>query len=600
MESPLPSNESLIAYSQAIGWKDLEHYKRAFNQAVKDLANDPATQNTLPLDTLSKRTGITVQAAFDPTDLDSANVLFMEVDGHRAVLGSYVNQRYRRGKSVMGALVPYNLNPSVHHLNLAETANPATRMQALGAELELGLLHRDGSGPSIEEVEHYIGRYSVHARRLGITPQVDHEACQYQIETHVAPSVGYHRTRHSLDGIMQALVATSEETGLITAILSSYPTRSDFRMSPDPKVQSAVDLMLALNGEFPEFGQRLADANARYHVTPPAHHVEMFRNQGCHIHLDIAGRSEALGLFTFYTMLRSASAAASAAVLKGGPFVNGTCDAELLCTREYLRHTTITGNYITIPTSPHYSDDGFDTYANLLNSPRVNAVARAHLIDDNNGSPVSAMHNPLGRIRPDLGNKDRICTIESTGMPTNISAARMAAVLADFEFSHLLMEHYYRMYGTDLEPMMANAEMWAMMGPLPGNDYQEMHRRSDLEGTDFTLRVATGVEMSLPEFYERKRRFMHRALADVPNVTARSIDDVYTSLGRMLDPLGGKRAQTVEQYIADPKLRSTGNWGQILRDAYIEEGGVVGAHHPDAVLRVVTRVHDALRSRYLT
>ena len=272
-------------------------------------------------------------------------------------MGSYVSKRYRKSKTIMEAMTPYNLNPAVNHTNLNETGSPVTRMRALGAEIELGLIRQDGTGPSVEEVDQYTQEYQIHARRLGITPQVDHEACQYQVETHVAPGVGYHKTRHSLDGIMQALVASSEATGLMTAIMSSYPTESDFKMSEDPKVQTAVDLMLDVNSAYPEYGQRLEDARRRYHCETDYHHVEMFRLQGCHIHLDIAGRSEALGLFTFYTALRSATASANATVLKGGPFVNGTCDPDLLCVREYLRHTTITGNYIEIPTSPHLSKD---------------------------------------------------------------------------------------------------------------------------------------------------------------------------------------------------------------------------------------------------
>jgi hypothetical protein len=67
----------------------------------------------------------------------------------------------------------------------------------------------------------------------------------------------------------------------------------------------------------------------------------------------------------------------------------------------------------------------------------------------------------------------------------------------------------------------------------------------------------------------------------------------------MLNPPSKKRAETVEQYINDPKLRSTGNWGRILRDTFIEEGGVPGTQDAAAVLRVTNRIHDSLKSRYL-
>jgi hypothetical protein len=597
---PLPSNQELADFSQTVDWQQIEDQKRKFNQAVKELAQDPVQRDTLPLDALSQAIGATVQTYFDPQDLNMPNVLFVEQNGKRYVLGSYVSRRYRKGKSIMGAMTPYHLNPAVNHLNLAETTAPGTRMRALGAEVELGLMHRDGRGPTVAESDEYTRHYQKHARRLGITPQIDHEACQYQIETHVAPGVGYHKTRHSLEGIVQALVHSSEATGLITSILSAYPTESDFKISDDPKVQTAVDLMLDVNSAFPEYKTRLDQAHTRYHMQPGQfHHVEMFRLQGCHIHLDIAGRSEALGLFTFYTMLRSATAAANAAVLKGGPFVNGTCDPELLCTREYLRHTTVTGNYIEVPTSPHLSPGGLDNYANLLNSGWVNAVARAMLIDFDMPQPISAMHNPIGRVRPDLGSSKRICTVESTGMPANVSTGRMAAVLTDFEFSHALLELYFRQHGSDLGPMHDDQTMWAVLGPLSHQTYREMHNRSDRDGSDMVIKTGVGTEMSLAEFYEMKRVFMHQALADVPEIAPHDIDAVYMSLIRMIDPPSKRSAETVEQFIADEKLRSTGNWGKILVNTFQDEGGVIGTYNPAAVLKVVNRIHDALRQRYL-
>jgi hypothetical protein len=125
-----------------------------------------------------------------------------------------------------------------------------------------------------------------------------------------------------------------------------------------------------------------------------------------------------------------------------------------------------------------------------------------------------------------------------------------------------------------------------------------MQDLSDRQCTDITLTTATGSQTSLVEFYERKRVYMHKHLVDVVDIAPRDIDDVYTSLARMLAPPSGHIAQTVEQYVNDPKLRSTGNWGQILRNSFIEEGGVPGTHNPDAVLRVVNRIHDALHARY--
>lgn len=223
------------------------------------------------------------------------------------------------------------------------------------------------------------------------------------------------------------------------------------------------------------------------------------------------------------------------------------------------------------------------------------------LYEDGLGTPNSTMHNVLGRLRPDLGSSKRICTLESTGMPVNISASRQAAVLTDFEFSHAILEDYFRRHGADLTPMYEDRALLEILGPLSPQDFQQLHDDSDRMGSDATIRTAVGSEMSLAEFYEKKRLYMHRHLVDaVPgHIRPRDIDDVYSSINRMLVPPSGQQAQTVEQYINDPKLRSTGNWGRILRNAFIEEGGSPGTSNPEAVLRVITRMHGALRARYL-
>jgi hypothetical protein len=595
----LPSNDTLIAFSENIPWQEIERKKRLFNRALAALAQEKRESGSL-LEYFSNAIDAPV-TLFDPESADSqGNVLLAEHNGHHFVLGSFVSERYRSGHSYIESIIPYNLNPSVNHTNIHETEDSTTRMRVLGAEIELGLVHRDGRSPSEEEMQEYMRRYYDHALRIGIYPKLDREACQYQVEAHIAPSIGYHKTRAALNGILTALAAASDDTGMVTAIMSCYPTLSDFKMTDHPKVETAVDLMLETNGLFPQYAQRLAETQARYHVDPAnSHFVNMFRIQGCHIHIDLAGRSESLGLLTFHTILKSASALANAAVLKGGPFVNGTCDAELLCAREYVRGSTVTGRYLHLPTSPHLSPDGLRKYAALLSKERANAVGRAMLYDDSLGEPVSVMHNPVGRIRPDLMTVKRVCTVESTGMPANVSASRMAAVLTDFEFSHTVIESYFRKYGCDLEPMYNDRTLWEILGPLDQDTFMQMHDRSDREGTDMTIVTAAGTEMSLAEFYERKRRYMHRALVDINEIMPRDIDEVYTSLCRMLEPPSGQQAQTIRQYINDPKLRSTGNWGRILRDAFVEAGGVPGQHNPEAVQQVVNAVHQAVRDRYL-
>lgn len=601
--NPLPTNDELVAFSDSIPWGEIERQKRIYNRAMEALAKD-SDATTLPLEHLSNAVGVPV-TTFYPMEENAntgngANIVLAESNGQQYVLGSVVSERYRAGQSFRDSIHPYNLNPSVNHTNIHETEDPTTRLRVMGAEIELGLIHPDGRSPSEDEVQAYMRAYHEHALQIGIFPRLDREACQYQVEAHIAPSIGYHKTRNAFNGIMTALASASIDTDLITAIMSCYPTESDFKMTDTPKVQTAIDLMLEVNGLFPQYGDRLAETQARYHIDPNnCHFVNMFRIQGCHIHIDVAGRSEALGLLTFNTVLKSATALANAAVLKGGPFVNGTCDPEYLCAREYVRGTTVTGRYLDLPTSPHLSERGLEKYAALLRHERANAVGRAMLYDDSLGIPISVMHNPVGRVRPDLETSKRVCTVESTGMPAHISASRMAAVLTDFEFSHALIENYFRAHGCDLEPMYNDKTLWAILGPLDHDSFVQQHDRSDRHGVDATVTTAAGTEMRLSEFYEMKRRYMHRALADVSEVTPRDIDDVYTSLYRMLEPPSNQQAQTIAHYINDPKLRSTGNWGSILRNTFIEKGGTVGAFQPDIVLQVVNEVHQAMRSRYL-
>ncbi|MGJ3239761.1 MAG: hypothetical protein ACFE0Q_13705 [Anaerolineae bacterium] len=595
MSDPLPSNDVVTAYSDAISWEQIEQQKRRFNDKLKRLA-EVSEDDELPLKDLADATGIPISTLYP--DSDKGNVLIGHVNGTQYMLGSFVSKRYRYGKTLLQSIIPYNFNPSVNHTNLNESHNPITEMRALGAELELGLYHPDGTLPTEDEVEHFSVSYRNCASMLGITPTVDREACMYQIEVHVAPGIGYQRTRMSIDGIMKSLVEASKATGLYTAMLSAYPIASDFALTDHPKVHTAVDVMCEINAQFPEYETRMEQARQRYHMRPDANVVQIFRLQGCHIHLDIAGRSEALGLFTFYTMLRSATAIANATLLKGGPFVNGTCDPEYTCVREHLRRTTVTGHYVDLPITPHLMTDGIEQYGYLLQSERANAPARALLGAQVDDQIISAMHNPIGRVRPDLGMTKRICTIESTGMPVNISASRQAAVLSDFEFTHILVENYYRQYGMDMRPLMEDETLYALVGPLSTAKYDALQDQSDREGTDMRVETATGTMMSLADFYEMKRKYMHRHLIDIPNVQPRDIDDVYMSIQRMIDPPSGRVASTPEEYIADPTRRSTGNWGKILRDAFIEEGGTPGEHNPEAVLRVSNRVHEALLVRY--
>ena len=83
---------------------------------------------------------------------------------------------------------------------------------------------------------------------------------------------------------MQSLVMASQATGLKTAILAAYPIESDFKLTEDPKVYSATDVMQTINHKFPEYEQRLVNVIERYDMLPDSNFVQAFRLQGCHIH----------------------------------------------------------------------------------------------------------------------------------------------------------------------------------------------------------------------------------------------------------------------------------------------------------------------------
>ena len=73
----------------------------------------------------------------------------------------------------------------------------------------------------------------------------------YLVEVYVAAGIGYHRTRQSLDGILQSLVAAARATQLHTAIMSAYPVSSDFRLADNHKRRTAVMWCRRLNTAYP-------------------------------------------------------------------------------------------------------------------------------------------------------------------------------------------------------------------------------------------------------------------------------------------------------------------------------------------------------------
>jgi hypothetical protein len=295
--------------------------------------------------------------------------------------------------------------------------------------------------------------------------------------------------------------------------------------------------------------------------------------------------------------LGSAAAIGNAALLKGGPFVDGVCDPDMLCTREYVRAISITGHYVGLPISPHLQSDGLEKHANLLRANLANGTARALLYGLEDDLPFSGMHNMLGRVRPDLDTARRVCTLESTGMPANPSAERLAAIANDYQFNQLVIEHYFRKYGTDLNALHDDPDMLDVFGPLNFDVFHRLNAESDRSCTDIVLETASGNKLPLIEFYERKRRLLKRILGPLNVIDTRDIDSLYDRIYHfVVAPNGG--AKTIEDYVNHPTRRGTGNWGRILRDAYLEVGGTLGVKNQEAVRKVVEQLHKALMRRY--
>jgi hypothetical protein len=75
------------------------------------------------------------------------------------------------------------------------------------------------------------------------------------------------------------------------------------------------------------------------------------------------------------------------------------------------------------------------------------------------------------------------------------------------------------------------------------------------------------------------------------------VDSLYDRIYHFLVAPNGA-ANTIDDFINHPTRRATGNWGRLLRDAYLDAGGTLGAKNPEAVLAVVRQIHQALLRRY--
>jgi hypothetical protein len=384
------------------------------------------------------------------------------------------------------------------------------------------------------------------------------------------------------------------------SIVSVYPFETDFATSHTDKVEMVAIFLNDVNESRENQRRILADLKQRFDVRRGVGRTaNLLRFQGYHMHVDIAGRSEALGLLSYAMNLGSASSIANTALLKGNPFMDGVCDTELLCTREYVRNISITGHYVGMPLSPHLTENGMERHGHLLRNNLANGTARALLYGEEDNLPYSGMHNMLGRVRPDLGGNARVCTLESTGMPSNPSAERLAAVAMDYQLSQLAIEHYFRQHGLNLEPLYANQDWLDVFGPLTREDFMQMVHESDLHCTDVALKTASGATYALSEFYEKKRRLLKQVLGPLNVIDTRDIDGIYDRIYHFLVSPNGA-AETIDDYLNHPTRRGTGNWGKLLRNSFEDVGGTVGSKQPEQVQKVMLQLNDALIQRYMT
>jgi hypothetical protein len=592
MQPALPDNSTLEVFAHEVPWQSVEETREQFQKYLNSVRDKRGSHPT--------STGMLWHLAQpyydDDIEAPDGNVLLSKGSARPFVLANILGKRFQQAIWI-DYVKPYNLNPAVIHRNIHEAGGPL-RVRPVGTELEVGMVRPDGLEPTEQDLNNFHRAYVTHALRLDACLDVSPELCIYQAEVTIDPVCGYAKLLRSTEMNIAALTHAAHDAGLQIAPLSVYPTETDFATSRSDKVETVATFLNDINESRPRQCELLDALRRRYRMSRgQVRTANVLRFQGYHMHVDVAGRSEALALLSYVMNLGSASAIANSALLRGGPFMDGSCDPDLLCTREYVRAITVTGHYVGMPVSPHLQPTGMEKHGFLLKENLANGAARALLYGEEDGLPFSGMHNMLGRIRPDLGSASRICTLESTGTPSNPSAERLAAVALDFQFSQLLIEHYFRQNGTDLETLHADRDFLDVFGPLDRDVYHEMILEADRCCTDMQIRTASGAVMSLADFYEKKRRLLKRLLAPLNVIDTRDIDGLYDHIYHCLVAPNGAAA-SIDDFINHPTRRGTGNWGLILRNTYVEAGGTVGAKDPQAVQKVVAGLHQALVKRY--
>src|SRR5258708_4411852 len=506
MDAALPANFTLEAYAREVPWQHIEETREHFQEYLNSLRSKRGSH---PM-TTRMIWHMARPYHEDDEDAPGGSVLVARGRARPFGLGTILGKGFQQGPWI-DYVKPYNLNPAVVHTNIHEAGGPL-RLRPVGTELEVGMVRADGLEPSAEDLDQFHRAYVTIALETGACLDVSPELCIYQAQVLIPPVFGYAKALRNTELNIAALTHASEKPGLRISVLSVYPTESDFATSHSDKVETVAMFLNDINESRPSQCALLDTLRLRYRMSRgEVRTANVLRFQGYHMHVDIAGRSEALGLVSYIMNLGSASAVANPALLKGGPFMDGACDPELLCTRENVRAISITGHYVGRPLSPHLQPEQMEQHDFLLRANLANGTARALLYGEEDNMPYSGMHNMLGRVRPDLGSVSRTCTLESTGMPSNPSAERLAAVATDFQYSQLAIEHYFRQHGTDLDPLYADREFFDVFGPLHRAVFQQMVHASDRDCTDLILKTATDATLPLVDFYEKKGLLLKRA-----------------------------------------------------------------------------------------
>ncbi|RMG80161.1 MAG: hypothetical protein D6712_18500, partial [Chloroflexi bacterium] len=84
MDTPLPSNDALLEFSESAPWREIEQQKRRLNERLKQILKDDP-DGPLPVDELSDAAGCPITLFY--SDSEHGNLVLGEVNGRKHLLG---------------------------------------------------------------------------------------------------------------------------------------------------------------------------------------------------------------------------------------------------------------------------------------------------------------------------------------------------------------------------------------------------------------------------------------------------------------------------------------------------------------------------------